>query len=69
MYIIKAFWAAGIALGSESPFASRRLNFWIEKLVVGGWVFTDSGERRNDWVGVSAKLGRRKYLLSLDIYK
>jgi hypothetical protein len=63
---MKAFWASGNGLVSESPFASRRLNRRTSVWLFGGCRVAESVDRRKDWVGVRAKFGRKKYLSRLD---
>lgn len=69
VYIIKCFWASGSRLVSGIPFAPRRLKELTSVWLFGVCRISDSVERRKDWVGVRAKLGRKKYLMLLDAKK
>jgi len=65
VYIMKVFSGAGREFVSSGPVSFRRSNRLISVVLVGSCFLLDSAARRKDWIGVSAKFGRRKNLSAL----
>jgi hypothetical protein len=59
---MKVFSGAGRGFVSSGPINWRRSNRLMSVVLTSGCRPLDSAARRNDWIGVRAKFGRKKNL-------